>query len=106
MKASETKSAFCKDARGSQRAISGLFENMTYPIIRKFLFRIMFTVCPVIALRTAFRWVHPSVYMHCKSVKRLSLAIGTEYGRIFHKSLNIRNLKTAAFFHDVGKLYG
>lgn len=85
--------------------LEGIFEKKGLSRTRRILLRILFLFRPIQTLKTGLRWIQPTTYRHCKNVERVSLAVGKEYSRLFHKAINHRNLKNAAFFHDIGKLY-
>ncbi|TFH52770.1 MAG: HD domain-containing protein [Methanothrix sp.] len=87
-----------------ERIFSGIVENVNLSWRQRSFINFLYLVRPTHALKITLKWLQPDTYLHCKRVARLSLAMGKEYNRRFHKCINLKNLEVAGFFHDIGKL--
>jgi HD-GYP domain-containing protein (c-di-GMP phosphodiesterase class II) len=93
-----------KIAVQKREPIAEIFGNANLSKGKRTFLRLFYLVSPTKTLKTALRWIQPETYSHCSRVETLSIAVGNEYRRIHRRRINRHYLKTAAFFHDIGKL--
>jgi putative nucleotidyltransferase with HDIG domain len=88
----------------TNRQICGITYNTHLSLEKRLVLRFLYLLSPISALELALKWNQPGTYLHCKNVESLALAVGKIYCRMSHKPINLKNLRYAALFHDIGKL--
>lgn len=72
---------------------------------RRFYLKIFYDLFPAKALLLTLKLKHPDSYKHCKAVSCLSADIYREYISKYGGKIKVKDIKTAALFHDIGKLF-
>ncbi|MGA2587193.1 MAG: HD domain-containing phosphohydrolase [Candidatus Aminicenantales bacterium] len=82
-----------------------ILSESEFSRFRRFFLVILYDIFPARSLLLTLKFKHLDTYGHCRRVATLSGEICREYLKKYGGKTKIKDVKKAALFHDIGKLF-